>query len=282
MYLIKKPNILLSCFLIFLFSLVKGQDAQSITQQMISTVKSMQSLSYTSDLKERVNGTMKTEKASFKINVSPFNIYMYQYFPKLGAQCLYVTGKNGGKARVNTNSFPWITLSLLPEGTLMLEKRHHSVFDAGFLYTALTLENLLNKYQNDKVMTMNGIVKMQGADCYYITFTNPNYRMVNYTTQPNETPQSIAKKINLNFYSILENNPKLKVIDQIKPGTKLIIPTNYASKMEIYIHKDKFYPVCLRVYDNKGLYEEYSFFDVLINPQFKEIDFSEDNPNYGF
>ena len=164
----------------------------------------------------------------------------------------------------------------------MLENRHHSIFDAGFLYTALTLEHLMNKYSQNKTITLNGIETIQGAVCYYITLTNPNYRMINYTTQQNETPQSIAKKFNLNFYSILENNTDLDVIDEIEPGTKLIIPSDYASKMELYVHKEKFYPVCLRVYDNKGLYEEYSFFDVTINPKFTETDFSKDNPDYGF
>jgi outer membrane lipoprotein-sorting protein len=131
-------------------------------------------------------------------------------------------------------------------------------------------------------MILNGIVKMQGADCYYLTFNNPAYHLITYTTQVNETSLSLAKKLHLNFYAILENNPKLSITCTIKTGTTLTIPSDYASKMELYVQKDKFYPVCMRIYDSKGLYEEYTFNDVVINQAFKDIDFSADNPKYGF
>jgi outer membrane lipoprotein-sorting protein len=281
MFFLKRFSVLLAFLMLYTLK-IKSQNAEEITKKMISTVKSIKSLSYTSDLKERVNGILKTEKASFKLNVEPFKVYMYMYFPKLGRECLYATGTNNGKAWINCNSFPWVTLSLSPESKIMLEERHHSIFDAGFLYTALTLEYLMNKYPTEKMITLNGIVSMQGEKCYYITLANPKYKMISYTTQQNETPQSIAEKLKLNFYSILENNPSLDLVDVIKPGTKLIVPSDYASKMELYVHTDKFYPVYLRVYDNKGLYEEYSFFGVTINAKFTDTDFAKDNPDYGF
>lgn len=259
-----------------------GQDAAGITQKMLASVKSMQTLSYTGDLKERVKGKMLFEKDDFKININPFKIYVYQYTPTLGMECLYVTGQNGGKSKINPHAFPWVNVNLSPEGDMTLANRHHSIFDAGFAYTASILEYLIQKHQNTKTITMAGTAKMQGVECYFITFTNPLYKMINYTTQGNETPQSLAKKLHLNFYSILENNPKLKLTGTINVGTNLTIPSDYASKMEMYIHKNKFYPVCMRVYDNKGLFEEFSFNSVVINPPFTDQDFSADNPKYGF
>jgi hypothetical protein len=258
-----------------------AQDAMTITQKFFASVKSLQTLSYTGDLKERVKGKMISEKDVFKININPFKIYVYQYAPKLGLECLYLTGQNGNKSKINPNTFPWVNVSLSPEGDISLADRHHSIFDAGFAYTASILEYLLKKYQTPKLMTLNGLVKMQGADCYYLTFANPSYQMTTYTTLANETSLSIAKKLHLNFYSILENNPKLNISGTIKTGTVLTVPSDYASKMELYIQKDKFYPTCMRVYDSKGLYEEYTFNDVVINT-LKDIDFSADNPKYGF
>jgi len=259
-----------------------GQDAIGITQKVFATVKSMHALSYIGDLKERVNGKMLNEKDGFKINIDPFKIYVYQYAPKMGVECLYVTGENSGKSRVNPKSFPWVTVSLSPEGELTLANRHHSIFDAGFVYTASILEYSIQKHPNPKNVSMNGIVKMQGVDCYYLTFSNPEFKMVTYTTQVNETPLSLAKKLHLNFYAIIEDNPQFKVTSTIKAGTNLTLPSDYSAKMELYVHKDKFYPVCMRVYDNKGLFEEYIFNDVTINPQFTGQDFSADNPKYGF
>jgi len=115
-----------------------------------------------------------------------------------------------------------------------------------------------------------------------LIFTNPNYKLISYTTQKNETPLSIAKKNHINFYSILENNPSLKVTDVIKPGTKIVIPNDYASKMELFVSKEKYYPLYIKIYDNKGFYEEFTFQQVNINAVFKDLDFSETNPNYKF
>ena len=273
-----------SCF--FLFSLlVNGQDAVSITNQMFSTVKSIKSIQYTFESKERLlGGKVLEEKSNFKITTSPLQIYLYQYAPKNGLQCLYIAGQNSGKVKINPNAFPWVNLNLEPEGKLMLENRHHSLFDAGFTYTISLLEYLVNKYQTQKdpLIKYNGILKLQGVDCYYLTFINPNYKLVTYVTQANETPVSIAKKNHLNFYSIIDNNPSLKPTEVIKTGTKLLIPNDYASKMELLVHKDKFYPVHIKVFDNKGVYEEFYFKQVIINPSFTETDFSEKNPAYKF
>jgi len=272
------------CFAV-LSQFVNGQDALSITNQMFSTVKSVKTLQYNFESKERLlKGKFHIEKSTFKINIVPFKFYVYQHAPKNGLQCIYISGKNNGKARVNPNAFPWVNLSLDPEGDLMLEDRHHSIFDAGFFYTSSLIEYLLTKYQNQKESLIKyiGTVKLQEAECYYLVFNNPNYKLITYVTQAGETPISIAKKNHLNFYSILENNPSLKGLNAIKAGTRLMIPNDYASKMELFIHKDKFYPIFLKIYDNKGVYEEFSFQQVIINPVFKEMDFSEKNPAYKF
>ena len=282
MYLFRYFVIFLCVGCILKPSLTMGQDATSVTQKMLSTLKSMRSLMYTGDLKERIKGKTVSEKGTFKININPFKLYMVQIVPKKGLECLYVTGQNDGKIKVNPSSFPWVNLNLSPQGDLMLENRHHSIFDAGFAYTASILEYLLQKYQNAKDLSLNGTVKMLGSNCYYLTFNNPAYKMVSYTTQANETCLSIAKKLHLNFYSILENNPKLKITGTIDAGTVLTVSNDYSSKMEMYVDVDKYYPVCIRVYDSKGIFEEYTFYDVSINPPFTELDFSPENPKYGF
>lgn len=275
--------------LIFVFTfgvnLSFGQDAISISQQMFSTVKTIKSVQYTFNSKERLaSGKIHEERSAFKINVAPFKLYLYQYVPKKDLQVLYVSGQNGGKAKVNPGSFPWVNLNLEPEGDLMLQDRHHGIFDAGFGYTISLLEYLMNKYPDQKgqLIKYNGVYKLQGVDCYYLTFTNPNYKLITYVAGFNETPISIAKKNHLNFYSIIDNNKSLKPTEVIKPGTKLVIPNDYALKMELLVHKDKLYPVHLKIYDHKGIYEEYYFQQVTLNPPFKDIDFSEKNPSYKF
>ena len=271
-------------WLLFFSSVAFGQDAGQITRDMFSMVKSIKYLRYNCESNERVWGKMKFENSDFKLSVQPFKIYVFQNVPRKGVECLYVTGVNGGKAKVNPNAFPWISLNLGVENDIMLEDRHHSIFDAGFLYTASLLEILLNKYtaQLDKCLLFNGIEKVSGSECYHLTFSNPNYKLTLYTTAQNETPVSIAKKLHINFYSIIENNKGLTPSGVIKPNTRLIVSNDYASKMEVYVHKEKMYPVHIKVYDAKGLFEEYKFLRVEINPTLLDIDFSATNPKYKF
>jgi hypothetical protein len=262
----------------------KAQDPYTVTQKMFETVKSFKTLQYSFDLKERYYGKIINEKSNFKIQINPLKIYLYQISPNAGVECLFIAGKNDNKLKVNPNSFPWVNLNLDPEGTIALEKHHHSIYDGGFIYTTSVIEYLLNKYkqQYPNLITSNGIVKMAGVECYHFTFVNSGYRLINYTVRDNETPLSIAKKMRINYYSILDNNPSVKGIGVIKPGTLITIPNDYASKMELYIHKEKFYPVHLKIFDHKGLYEEYTFSNVIINPKFTDLDFSENNPAYNF
>ncbi len=260
-----------------------AQEPLSIINQMFETTKAAKTVKYSFDSKERVGGKVIHEVSDFKINTQPFKVYMKQKSPKEGLEVLYISGPSA-KAKVNPNAFPWVSLNLDPEGSLMLDKHHHSLLDAGFNYTISLIEYLINKYKADapKIIKDNGLVKVQNINCYYYTLDNPNYKLTSYITQENETVLTIAKKLKLNYHSILENNAHVKGLGTIKPGTKLTIPNDYASKMEMYIHKDKLYPVYLKIYDHKGLYEEYTFTNVELNAPLKDIDFSAENPNYDF
>ncbi len=261
-----------------------GQDAMAITRQMFEVVNKAKSFQYEFESLERVDGKLKKEVMFFKINTNPFKAYIYETYPKEGLQMLYVSNKNGGKAKINPGGFPWVTLNLEPEGELMLANRHHSIYDAGFSYSISTIQYLMDKYesQSAKLLTFNDEETIHGIDCYSITFTDPNYRLLLYYAQIGDTPLRIAKKQHINFYSIMENNSGLKPSSILKPGLKLIIPNDYASKMIMYINKSTLCPVLIQIYDSKGLFEEFLFKYVKINVPFKDIDFSETNPAYKF
>lgn len=284
MFLAILKRIIVSFSFFFIIIPVFSQDPLEISREMFNAVKSIKSMMYTFDAKERINGKFHEEKLTFKINVNPLKVYVFQHTPKEGMQLLYVTGKNDGKVKVNPGTFPWVVINLQPEGDLMLDNRHHSIYDAGYLYTTSILEYLLQKYpsQQNTLVTLNETVKMHGAECYHLTFTNPNYRLTLYHAQNNETPLSIAKKLHVNYYSILENNNGLKANNTVKAGTRLIVPNDYASKMELYVNKANMTPVYLKIFDTKGVFEEFTFSNVLLNPPFKEIDFSDKNPSYKF
>lgn len=271
-------------FLLFTFSLVKAQSGMELANNMINKIKSLKTLQCTFEAQERVLGKTVSEKNNFKINISPFKAYFKQDFPVKGLEGLYIAGENSNKAKINPNAFPWVTLNLDPEGDLMLKNHHHPLFHAGYGYVVQVLDMLIKKYQSktDKLIVNKGIINYQGQEVYVLDCNNPFYRINSLNITKAETPYNLGKRLHINYYSILEENPGLKPFSEIPAGKTIKIPSDYASKMTIYLHKTQLYPVYIKISDAKGIFEEYKFTNVILNPTFQASDFSADNPKYNF
>ena len=82
---------------------------------------------------------------------------------------------------------------------------------------------------------------------------------------------------------IVEMNPKLKdYFDILTPGQVIKVPNYYAKTVILYI--DQFYnlPIGVKVYDDKGLFEEYNYHFLQVNPKFDENEFTRDYKDYKF
>ncbi|HEY1405542.1 MAG TPA: hypothetical protein VF857_02935, partial [Spirochaetota bacterium] len=184
----------------------------------------------------------------------------------------------------NPAGFPWTTLNINPEGSVAMRNRHHPITHAGFGYSASLIEYLLDKYKSEGVnlVSVGGSEEEKGMQCYKLILRNPSYKMISYTASEGETTLSIAAKLHINYISILDNNPTVSGTGYVKGGTVLSVPNDYASGMELLVRKDTLFPVRFKVYDEKGLFEDYSFYDLNTNPVYDEKDFAYDNPAYGF
>ena len=81
---------------------------------------------------------------------------------------------------------------------------------------------------------------------------------------------------------MLEKNPSIKSYTESLAGRTLLIPNDYSSKMVLYIDKVRMVPLVMKVYDNEGLYENYEYTNVVINPVFKPEEFNSDYKDYHF
>lgn len=279
----KKPFLPLIVFFL-IFTPVTAQTGIELANEMISKVKSLKTLQCTFEAQERVLGKMVNEKNHFKIQISPFKAYFKQEYPEKGLEGLYITGENDKKTKINPNAFPWVTLNLDPEGELMMKNHHHPVFHAGYGYVAEVLEMLIKKYQSktNQLIVNRGTIQYQGQEVIVLDCNNPFYKIQTITLNKSESPYELGKRLHINYYSILEENQGLKAFSDIPAGKSIKIPTDYASKMLIYLHKTQLYPVYIKISDPKGLFEEYKFTNVVLNPAFKTDDFSASNPNYRF
>lgn len=279
-----KLRYIASLLLISLGTTVMAQSGVELANKMIAKVKSLKTLQCTFEAQERILGKMSSERNNFKINISPFKAYLKQDYPEKGLEGLFITGENDNKTKINPNAFPWVTLNLDPEGELVMKNHHHPIFHAGFSYVAEVLDMLIKKYQakTDNLIVNKGTMVYQGQEVIVLDCNNPFYKIQTIKISKPETPYELGKRLYINYYSILEENPGLKPFNDIHAGQTIKVPTDYASKMIIYLHKTQHYPLYIKISDPKGVFEEYKFSNVIINPTFKPEDFSASNPKYKF
>ncbi|MGD2035866.1 MAG: DUF1571 domain-containing protein, partial [Bacteroidales bacterium] len=161
---------------------------------------------------------------------------------------------------------------------------HHSIYRAGFSYFLEVVEDLYNKYdKHDKtIWQYKGLVRYADIVCHKVVFQNNNFRYVPYTVRPGETLESISKKLLICDYLIVEKNPRITSFEDLKPGSTILVPSDYARQIVMYIDKDREFPVGLKNYDDRGLFQDYVYLNYTLNPPFSPVDFSSENPEYGF
>jgi hypothetical protein len=216
-----------------------------------------------------------------KFNRNPRLIYLYIK----GIEVLWLQGKNNGKALVKPNSFPYINLNLDPMGNLMRQDQHHTLNEMGYDYFGSIIERSLTETAEsfDERFAMEGEERINNRPCYKITITNKDFTYLDYVVGDNESLTSIARKKYVAEYMIVEKNPKFKdYFDILKKGEVIKVPNWYCKSVTIYIDQLYFLPISIKVSDEKGLFEEYNYHFLQVNPKFEEGEFSRDYKDYKF
>ncbi|MCX7987536.1 MAG: DUF1571 domain-containing protein [Bacteroidales bacterium] len=253
-----------------------------VLKQVVNQSKQIKTLRYHAIMNERIDGKMVQKDSYFKINVDPLKIYVSQSFLGIKIDALYVEGWNNNELLVATVGFPWIQLSLDPKGKRVRDNHHHTIFEAGFGYFASVIDQLL-KYHKDKItIDYQGITKVYNKDCYKIRIIVNHYQIISYTVQKGETLPSIAQRMLINDYKILELNPDIADYSDIRPGQVIKIPNLYAKVMYLYVDVSSFLPVQIELHDEKGLYAIYGYNNVIINTPFAPDEFDKSYKNYHF
>jgi len=258
-------------------------DKHVLFKNMMENIDRIQTLSFKLDKTERIKGKMMPGSQDVKLNVSPFKTYLKIHVPNKGAEVLYVHGQNKGNCKVNPNAFPYLTLNLDPDGGILRKDQHHSVKQLGFGYTGDILHHVYTKYRErmDEFVRINGDVTYDGRQCMNVTLDNMEYAIESYTVQPGEDIISIARKLRLNEYQLLELNG-IKDFDAIKAGQQIKVPNSYCKKIEMYLDKENYLPIYQKMYDEKGLIAVYEYSKLKINPHFHQDEFNAENDAYDF
>ncbi|HQQ94491.1 MAG TPA: DUF1571 domain-containing protein [Bacteroidia bacterium] len=252
-----------------------------VLDRCFKSIRSIKSLKYHLKIIERGKKGYNYYESSVKFNKNPRQIYLYIK----GIEVLFVEGENNNKALVNPSGFPFVTLSLDPMGDLMRQDQHHSLNEMGYDYLSSIIQHTVLKVGDDfdKHFELLGEERVANRNCYKIEINNPEFGYRDYVVREGESITTIARKNFVAEYMILEKNPRLKdYFDPLKKGQVIKIPNSYCKSVTLYIDKFYFLPLTTKVYDDKGLFEEYNYHFLQVNPKFEEGEFNRNYKDYKF
>jgi len=258
-------------------------DGDKVLHKMYDAIKQVKTLKYNLYASERIEDKYSKANSQVKLNVAPFKAYYKDL--KKGIEALYVEGQESNDAIVNPNGFPYFNLHLDPKGKLMHKDQHQTLDRLGFNYLGDILYHSLGQFPDayTKYVKYIGDTTWENNPCYKIEIDFPNFHYYTYMIKgKEENPVSLAAKLNLNDYLVLSANHLSSYEDDFKVGQILNIPNAYAKSTILVIRKDINLPMYIKVYDEKGLLEEYSFSHFQLNPTIEDAEFTENYPGYHF
>ena len=219
-----------------------------------------------------------------KMNNNPLKIYVKNEKPKKGAEILYVQGENDNKVLLNTNSFPYVSLSLNSQNSLLLSGGHHYIKEAGFGKISKILNFDMEKFQDNflKKISYEGIYNWNNKKCYKIRIEYEDYQPINYYAKKGETLYEICENKLINIAKIKELNPALDISKKLTDNQEIIITNHYFKILVLFIDLENYFPIYQLVYDENGLYEKYIYTKLVINKLIKNEEFNRDYKDYNF
>jgi outer membrane lipoprotein-sorting protein len=258
--------------------------ARELTDKMLYAIEQMKTVTYKMKKTERVGGEYKKGEQDAKLQLKPRCSYVYVHEPTKGVEVLFVEGKNNNNALVKPNAFPYINLNLDPYGSIMRKGNHHTLYELGFNYIGAIIKDIADK-SGDKLeeyFVIEGEVVFDHKKCYKLIIHYKPYALKNYTIAQGETLTNIAYRDHLSDFKMLELNPSISDYNAVKPGQVIKVPSAYAQKTVLYIDKHTFLPIMQSIYDEKGLFEQYEFYNVKLNPPIKPEEFTKGYKDYRF
>lgn len=264
-----------------LFSQQKSLTCEELVTKTLKSIRDVKGLKYHLKITERGKKGFNYYESAVKFNRNPRLIYLYIK----GIEVLWLQGKNDGRALVKPNSFPFFNLNLDPMGNLMRQDQHHTLNEMGYDYFAGIIQHSMDKLGSrfDEYFDLVGEERVNNRPCYKVTINNKDFAYTDYTIGEGESITSIARKFYVAEYMILEKNPKFKdYFDILKAGEVIKIPTWYCKNVTMYIDQLYLLPISIKVSDDKGLFEEYNYFFLQVNPKFEENEFTRNYKDYKF
>ncbi|WP_162910518.1 LysM peptidoglycan-binding domain-containing protein [Hymenobacter oligotrophus] len=251
--------------------------ADHLLSRLSMAISKLQTLRCTVKASERHAGSYQHALTQMKVASSPLRVYLRT---NQGVEVLWVQGQNDGDAWVYPNRFPYVTLSLDPNGTLMRRTQHHSVADAGYGTIAdliRTAPQRSDAYRRS--FRYAGDTTLQGRPCHVLRSDFPQFRYIAHKTSAGETAGKIAERYGCGEYRIVERN-KVDYTTPLPAGRVLQVPNAYGRRTILCVEQKTMLPLAVAVWDDKGLFESFEFSQVVANQPIAAVEFTKDYKDY--
>ncbi|MDO9186019.1 MAG: DUF1571 domain-containing protein [Bacteroidia bacterium] len=270
------------CVLLASFSPQKKvvYNSREILNNVLESIGKIKTMRYNLQCNERIKGKMQHTESQVKLQIAPRKLYL----SLKGPEVLWLEGANDGDALINPGAFPYMNLNLDPYGSLMRKDQHHTIHEMGLHYLAEILKDGIRRAGDkfDKYFVILGEEKYDGRDCYKLSIAFPDYSWKSYTIRSGEDITSVARKLHVSEYMILEKNSEVTGFNDVKTGQTIQVPDAYAKLTILLIDKTLLLPVNNKVFDDKGLFETYEYYNLQINPPIASEEFTKDYKDYNF
>jgi len=256
-----------------------SNESNSVMSQMLMASKSVKTARFTLENTERIDKALLTGKQIVTMQVQPFKCYVKLIAPKKGAELLFAAGENDNQAIYEPNGMPYVQMKLDPKGWLLRQNNHHTIYELGFGY----LSGVLHHYMQHEPKAFKVLEKVNwnGLTGHRVEINFTDFGYYNYTVQKGENAESIANKKHISKYLIIEKNKSISGFETIKEGTVIKLPTHYAKRIELFVDDSTNLPLHQKIYDDQGLFEQYIYTQVEINPEIERGVFSITNLGKG-
>ena len=186
-----------------------------ILHQMYDSIKNIKTL------RVKVNGVERQEKkfvlsaSEYKVQTQPRKIYLINKEKKI--EILYNPELYGSKAVVKPHTFPYLTVSLDPTGSIMRKNQHYSINEIGYTFIGNSIALTINK-DKDGIANFAYIGKSpkNGHSCYLLEYENKNFAYTNYTVGDKETATVLANKLGVNDFLLRDKNDLINDFGYLK------------------------------------------------------------------
>ena len=251
---------------------------EQLTTRLGTAIEGLKTLRCTVKAQERIAGSIRQARSVMKLTYKPLRIYIKN---QKGVEVLWVTGQNDGDAWVYPASFPYVTLSLDPNGKLMRGNQHHTAMQAGFgtISDLLRTTGLRQDKSYSRSFRYVGDTTLLGRTSHMLRSDFPQFRYVNYTAGKNESIASVAERFGCGEFRIIERNG-LSIGENIPAGKVLQVPNSYGRRTIVCVDSKSYLPTMVLVNDDKGLFEKFEFMDVVPNQPIPLEEFTTDYKGY--